>query len=246
MENYKGKVVVVAGGTGGVGEGIAKWFADHEATVIIPTRNIQKVSHAKEYIAPNSDNLIFIEGNLSDEMDAIRIRNEIIDTYGKIDAMVSSLFGWWQGEALVDVSLDRWKYLIDSTLTSHFIVAKTFVPFIQSGGSYNMIIGLSSMTPVPHSGPISVGNAAEVMLRRVLSAENNQQEIRINDINLGPINTRTRHPLYQSPEYIDATEVGRIAGIIAFGEGKDITDETIALRLKPDYQKWLNDLGVKD
>ena len=241
MNEYAGKVVVVAGGTGGVGEGIAKWFAEKGATVIIPTRNVKKVPMARDYIAPNHEKVIFIEGNLSDEQDAIRIRDEIIETYGKIDAMVSSLFGWWQGDKLVDLSLEHWDYLINSSLTSHFIVGKTFIPFIEPGGSYTLIIGLSSVRPVPHSGPISVANAAELMLRQVFSVEDGGR-VRINDINLGPINTRKRHPMYQSPDYIDAIQVGEIAGEIAFGKAKALTDTSLPLRLRPDFESWKNSL----
>lgn len=238
---YEGKVVVVAGGTGGVGEGISKWFIDNGATVIIPTRNSKKVDRAKAYIAPHSDNLIFIEGEISNEKDAVRLRNEIIGRYGKIDAMISSLFGWWQGEKLTDLSEDKWAYLIKSSLTTHFVVGKTFIPYIKEQGSYTLIIGLSSIRPVPHSGPISVANAAELMLRKVFSVED-QGRIRINDINLGPINTRTRTKIYQSPEFINAEEVGKIAGIIAFDKNIAITDSSIALRLKEDYDAWLREI----
>ncbi|MGX7030400.1 SDR family NAD(P)-dependent oxidoreductase [Vagococcus zengguangii] len=234
---YEGKVVVVAGGTGGVGEGIAKWFAQNGATVVIPTRNVKKVDRARDYIAPNGEKVVFIEGNISDEADAVRVRDEIIETFGKIDAMVSSLFGWWQGDKLVDLSLDHWDYLINSSLTTHFIVGKTFIPAIEPGGSYSMIVGLSSVRPVPHSGPISVANAAELMLRKVFSVED-EGRVRINDINLGPINTRTRHPMYQSPDFIDALEVGEIAGEIAFGKASDMSDHSLPLRLRENFNEW--------
>lgn len=101
---YEDKVIVVAGGTGGVGEGIAKWFASKGAQVVIPTRNLKKISAAQSYIAPNGEHVTFIEGNISDEQDAVRVKNVIIEKFGKIDAMISSLFGWWQGEALTDRS----------------------------------------------------------------------------------------------------------------------------------------------
>lgn len=241
---YTNKIVVVAGGTGSVGEGIAKWFISQGATVIIPTRNITKIAKVQAYIAPNNKNLHFIEGNIADETDAIRIRDEILATYGQIDAMVSSLFGWWSGAKLTELSLERWNYIINSSLTTHFIVAKTFIPYIVPRGSYSFIVGLSSVRPVPHSGPISVANAAELMLRRVLSAENDPQQIRINDINLGPINTRSRGTMYSSPDYIDAVEVGRIAGIIAFEEGNTISDTSISLRLKTNYREWLAQMNL--
>lgn len=237
MSEYEGKVVVVAGGTGGVGEGIAKWFAQNGATVVIPTRNVKKVERARDYIAPNGEKVIFIEGDISDELDALRVRDEIIETFGKIDAMVSSLFGWWQGDKLVDLSLEHWDYLINSSLTTHFIVGKTFIPAIEPNGSYLMIVGLSSVRPVPHSGPISVANAAELMLRKVLSVED-EGRVRINDVNLGPINTRTRHPMYQSPDYIDAVEVGEIAGEIAFGKANELSDASLPLRLHEDFKSW--------
>lgn len=39
---YEDKVIVIAGGTGGVGEGIARRFASKGAQVVIPTRNLKK------------------------------------------------------------------------------------------------------------------------------------------------------------------------------------------------------------
>lgn len=236
MSNYKDKIVVVAGGTGGVGEGIVKYFADQGAIVVVPTRNVANSSRLSEYLGDKASNLHIIEGNVADESSAEKVRNAIIEKFGHIDAMVASLGGWWQGVQLVDLSEAEWTRLIQANLTSHFVTAKTFIPAISDGGSYTFIAGFSAYQAYPGAGPIAVAGAGQLMLRKVFSAENTRQSVRINDLILGPINTRNRPAQYQDPMFLSSEEIGKFSGFIAFDEGKTVTNQTIHLESKGDVE----------
>lgn len=245
MQNYEHKVVVVAGGTGGVGEGIVKWFADQGATVLIPSRNVDnKKDHLNEYLGDSAERVHLIQGNISEEDSAEKIREEITAKYGDIDAMVAALGGWWQGTDLVDLKQSVWEHIIDTGLTSHFVVAKTFIPAIKEGGSYTFIAGFSAYKPYRQAGPIAVAGAGQLMLRKIFSIETEGSDKRINDLILGPINTRKRGPRYQSPNFLHPEEIGRFVGFMAFEDGgNQIANETIHLEEKGDVEAEISKRG---
>lgn len=233
------KNIIVAGGLGGVGSGIAKVLQENNMRVIIPTRNFDNITtDIEEYFSEASEKVVYIEGDISDENDAVRIREKILTTYGKIDGMVASLFGWWQGEKLVNMKKSEWEYVISQILTSHFVVAKTFLPYIDEGGSYTFVAGLTSKNAVPNSGPVSVGNAAELMLRKVFSVEENRN-IRINDINLGALITRKTPKHMQVEDAISAIEVGNIIYKIINSKTAEFYNQSFEFVNRDAYLNWI-------
>jgi len=237
--NYAEKTVLVAGGTGGVGEGIVKWFIDQGSTVIVPSRSVEKGNHLRAYIGENQSKLISIEGDISNEADALRIRQEIEQRFGKVDAVIATLGGWWQGKSMLMLSVEEWQHLLNTNLTSHVVAAKTFLPLIRQHGSYTFIAGISSEIPYPGAGPIAIAGSGQLMLRKVLSAEIPRQVVRINDIMLAPINTRNRSALYQDDSYLSSIDVGRVADYLAFGSGKTLSNETIRVMNQQDLHQLL-------
>jgi NAD(P)-dependent dehydrogenase (short-subunit alcohol dehydrogenase family) len=140
---------------------------------------------------------------------AEQLRAELMADLGRIDHVVASLGGWWQGQLLTDISLELWHTLMNNSLTAHFITAKTFIPLVQaSKGSYTLINGGGALHPVPTAGPVSVSASGQLMLGNVLAAENKGFGVRVNNLVLAtPIRTRSR-PDGQS-DWLTADDAGR-------------------------------------
>ncbi|MBD3887677.1 SDR family NAD(P)-dependent oxidoreductase [Phormidium tenue FACHB-886] len=128
MGKLDGKTALIAGGTGGVGEGIVRAFLNEGATVVVPSRSGDRLQQLDEQLEESPiERLISIVGNMSDVEPAEELRQQILDKVGQIDAVVASLNGRSnEGILLVKTSLDDWRRMIDSNLTAHFIAAKTF------------------------------------------------------------------------------------------------------------------------
>ena len=79
---YEGKVILVAGGTGAVGEGIVKYLAENGATVLVPTRSEDKALDALGYVdQPYRKNVFYLFGDISDEADAQKMHDVIVDHF---------------------------------------------------------------------------------------------------------------------------------------------------------------------
>lgn len=93
---YEGKVILVAGGTGAVGEGIVKYLAENGATVLVPSRSEEKALDALGFVdQPFRKNVFYLFGDISNEDDAQKMHDVIVDNFEQLDGMVSSLGGWW-------------------------------------------------------------------------------------------------------------------------------------------------------
>ena len=213
-----GRVVLVAGGTGNIGEELVLAFLKSGATVAVPSRNPKKLDKLAKFLGNDaSDRMIKVVGDVSVPKDAERIRKEVLKQTGKLDAVAATLGGWWQGESLLDVSLSTWNEVLQSVLTTHFVAAQAFIPaLLKHGGAYTLINGLAAEWPVPQAGPVSVAGAGQLMLGRALAFEMEPTEVRVNELVLGAVMTRVRGGKGE-PEWVTGEEVGDFVVRLSFG-----------------------------
>lgn len=213
MTTLSGKSVLIAGGTGQVGEGLVRQFLRADATVIVPSRNKTRLEELRDLLAgENTQNLITKHADVGSIEGAQVLRDEI----NSLHHVIASLGGWWQGKPLTDISLEQWHELIHMGLHAHFILAKTFLPVIreQTGSSYTFINGGGALHPVPTAGPVSVSAAAQLMLQQVFSVEHKGYPVRINSLVLAtPVKTRSRGQT--PPNWISADEAGQYCVALA-------------------------------
>lgn len=238
------KVALIAGGAGAVGEGIVEAFLQAGANVIVPSRSPKNLSRLKDRFREFENSLTLIEEDLGTEEGSAKVRDKILQKFGRIDAVVASLGGWWQGLPLVNLALETWNEVLANNLTSHFVVAKSFLPVMihQNRGSYTFIAGQGGVVPVPQSAPVSVAVAGEIMLARALDAENKKSDVRINALVLGMVNTRERRA-YAQPGWITASEVGDFAAALAADLNSKVKGAIINLPDKNIYSKELGKLS---
>ncbi|WP_134658925.1 SDR family NAD(P)-dependent oxidoreductase [Weissella cibaria] len=226
---YEGKVILVAGGTGAVGEGIVKYLAENGATVLVPTRSEDKALDALGYVdQPYRKNVFYLFGDISDEADAQKMHDVIVDHFEQLDGMVSSLGGWWQGAALTDITKAEWEELMQGLLTAHFVASKTLMPLLRQGSNYTFISGVSAEDAAfsKYSGPVAPAGAAVLMLRELYAVEM-AGRFNVNALVLGPVNTRVRPTSYRKDSYVSSKTVGELIGALHFENANPITGERL-------------------
>ncbi|CCH57290.1 putative oxidoreductase SSP0419 [Fibrisoma limi BUZ 3] len=212
MNSLHNKIALVAGGTGGVGEGIVRTLLTEGATVIVPTRTAAKGERLREYVVDVAqDRLVIIEAILSQEDGAQTVAQQVQNRYGHLDILVASLGGWWQGQTLTQLDLKTWNQLLTTNLTSHFLAIRYLVPLLtQQTGVYAHINGFSAEQAYPKAAPVAMAAAAQKSLVMSLKEELNGTGIRVLELILGPISTRdrVRHG-WTKPEYYTPTDIGQ-------------------------------------
>lgn len=207
--------MVLAGGTGGVGEGIARALLLAGHRVIVPSRSTERLALLRSRLresGADDERLVTLLGHVGDGDEACLVAETIVREHGRVDALVPSLGGWWEGRRLLDVDPATWDVVMAEMLRTHFIFARAFVPLLerQGGGRYIGIGGGAAYYPIVGSSLVSIAAAAQLMLTRVLRAEIGDPRIEILELVVdGPVRTRDSET-FATPEWIGADEVGAI------------------------------------
>lgn len=230
--------VVVAGGTGSVGEGIVRGYLDAGADVIVPTRTQARADAFRQVIGGSAERLRLVIGDYTTLESARALAERIEAEHGPVTDAAASIGGWWQGPPLTGTSRSAWDEYFTGYATAHLAVAQAFVPRIGPEGAYHIIVGASGLFPVPGSGIVSMQQAALLMMGRVLQAENDGRR-RVFTHVLGVVNNRNRPQ--QRAEWISATDVGELAASIS--GNPQITSTGFQLLDQSAFQQALN--GVR-
>ncbi|WP_435283500.1 SDR family NAD(P)-dependent oxidoreductase [Streptomyces koelreuteriae] len=234
-----GKVVVVPGGTGNVGEGIVRAFLKAGATVVVPSRSQSRLDQLVKLIGPElAAELKTVAAAYASFDEADKLATKIAAEFGRVDHVVASVGGWWAGKALWQTSEEVWEKVFVDVATSHMALARSFVPRLSEDGSYTTIAGFSAAKPYPAAGIVSMQGAAQLMMREILSAELKGQR-RVNDLILGPIINRSRPG--GDPSWLTADQVGEAAVKVA--STPSIANEHVILDTVDDLDKALARTG---
>lgn len=218
-----------------MGEGLVRAFLAEGATVIVSSRSGKKVS-ALQASLTDYDTLIPKTADIGTANGAALLRDWIADEVGRLDTAVASRGGWWQGRPLTNVSLDTWHEVLDMGLTTHFNVAKTYIPVLASrpGASYTFINGPAGLNLVPGAGPLSVSSAGQFMLKDVMAVENDT--VRINTLVLAtPVRNRSRPD--GEDNWLTADDAGAYAVYLASDPAKDMNGKTIVFESREQVPK---------
>jgi NAD(P)-dependent dehydrogenase (short-subunit alcohol dehydrogenase family) len=221
------KQILVAGGAGGVGEAIVRALLAAGHRVIVPSRDAARLERLRADAArdPAGDaGLITFTGEIGSHAGATEIRDRIARDYGRLDTLIPSLGGWWEG-ALLEVTPGVWDVVMDEMLRTHYVFAHVFLPVLLAqpeGGRYIGIGGGAAYHPIRNSSLVSIAAAAQLMLTRALRAEIDDPAVDVLELVVdGPVRTRDSEHL-AGDDWIAAAGVAAIvAELVADGRTND-------------------------
>jgi len=221
------KQIMVAGGTGGVGEAIVRALLAAEHRVIVPSRSAAKLERLRrdvEGTPAGSGNLVTLTGEIGTVDGAHTLRERIAREFGRLDVLIPSLGGWWEG-GLLDATPAIWDTVMDEMLRTHYVFAHVFVPVLCAqlgGGRYIGIGGGAAYHPIHRSSLVSIAAAAQLMLTRALRLEIEDPAVDVLELVVdGPVRTRDSAHL-AAPDWITADDVGRVVvELVAHGRTSD-------------------------
>ena len=184
------KVVLVTGGTSGIGFGTIEYLLGQEKyEVISVSRGDKNLSLAKEKLGDNANKVLFLHGDISKEEDCNKIYDEIDKKYGKLDGLVNSA-GIIKLGGLEKQTLEEWNNSININLTGIFLLTKTLLPLLKKGTNTS-IVNISSMSSERAGGSIAycASKAGVDMLTKYMAQELGKYNIRVNSVNPAAVYT---------------------------------------------------------
>lgn len=187
----EGKVAVITGAGGGQGEIIAKVLAQQGAKVTIVGRNADKLTRVAEHIKADGGQAMCVAADVGKEESWTEIVKKTVDTYGRIDILVSNA-GVIDGGNVLNETKEAFDKVMDVDCFGVFYGMKHCAPeMIKVGGG--AIVNTSSIYGA-HFGPANcvayaTAKAAVVGLSRAAANDLAEHNIRVNTIHPGHILT---------------------------------------------------------
>jgi len=204
MFSLEGKVAVVIGGAGGIGELIAAGLAEQGAKVAIASRNIQKLEEVAHKIqAESKSEVIAFQVDVTDEQSVVQLAERVVSRFKTVDILVNS-----QGVNLkkpaAEFPVDDWDLMFDVNVKGTMLTCREFGK-VMIGKEKGKIINLSSVRGI--RATLWGGNEAYCatkgavdMVTRTLAAEWAPHNINVNAIAPSLIYTELAARTLQDPE----------------------------------------------
>jgi len=146
-----GRVVVITGGSAGLGLQMATGFAEAGARVVVCSRNHERCEEAARSLRETGAEAAGICCDVSKADEVSALADEVIARFGRIDVLVNNAGRtWWA--APEDTPLDKWQYVVDLNVTGTFMCAQAFGRHMirQKGGR---IINIASVSGLQGKNP---------------------------------------------------------------------------------------------
>lgn len=205
------KTVLIAGGAGGVGEGITRAFTAAGYRVIATSRRQDALDLLRNSLPEDQQRLFTgLVVDLSDAAASEAAAETVRQSHGTLHGLVTSLGGWWQGRPVQDVPAGVWDKVIRENLLTHVHAVRAFLPLLDKAANpfYFHINGFSAEEVVPGAAPVAMLAAAQKSMALHMAKEN--PWLLVKETILGPVNTRQRlsysngRPEWYTPEEIGA------------------------------------------
>ena len=182
----KGKVVVITGGSGGIGRAMAKAFlAEGAKAIMLADLNPDAVTAAAREIGCDG-----MACDVTQEAQVQDLVKRTVDKYGPIDLFCSNA-GASAGGLLTDAANEIWQRQWDLHVMSHLYAARAVLPSMIARGSGYLLNTASAagLLAAIGSGPYSVTKAAAVKLAEFLSITHGDEGIRVSVLCPQGVNT---------------------------------------------------------
>lgn len=215
---FADKIAVVTGASRGLGRAMAVALAGRGCRVALVGRDAAKLDETAKECGPGA---AIFPCDLTREDEVLRLESRVSEILGRVQILINNA-GVNLRKRLVDFSLDEWRYVIESNLTSAFLVSRAFVPHMVGTGYGRILFLTSTMSHVslPERAAYSASKSGLLGLVRALALELSREGITVNGISPGPFATEMNTALIEDPkknaDFLSRVPVG------AWGDPKDI------------------------
>ena len=182
------KVAIVTGGGSGIGRATAELLAEEGAKVVVADIDPKGGKETVTGIVDKGNNAHFVQADISREVDAKKISDEAVRTYGAIDILVNNaatfvLKGF-------EATVEEWQHSLGVNVVGTAMVTKYAVEHMKRKGGAIVILGsISSFLAQPDFFAYSATKAAMVQLCRNMAMDLGPYKIRVNAVCPGSIIT---------------------------------------------------------
>lgn len=224
-QRLKNKIALVTGSASGIGEGIARLFADHGARLILVDVQESKGRQVEELIRREGGEVSFIKADLEDGAGIPALLSDAIDRFKGLDILVNNaaLYGWVNKKSAADTPGDIWNRTLQVNLTAPFLLAKYSIPHMikRGGGSIVNVSSIGGLEAFPEFAAYTASKGGLIQLTKSLALDFGQHGIRANAICPGAIDT-PGNDVFVDDRHKYLETVGSMTALKRVGKPEDV------------------------
>ncbi len=229
MFDLTGRVAVVTGASRGIGEAIAKAYAQQGAKVVVSSRKLEGCAAVAEAINAAGGEAVAIACHIGD-MDALNgLFAQVEQRFGRLDVLVNNAATNPYYGHILDTDLGAFQKTVDVNIRGYFFASVLAGRMMRSGGRGSIInvASVNAVRPGPMQGIYSITKGAVLNMTKSFARECGPEGIRCNAILPGLIRTKFAGALLadekQLQHYIGDNPLRRV------GEPQDLAGAAVFL-----------------
>jgi NAD(P)-dependent dehydrogenase (short-subunit alcohol dehydrogenase family) len=227
MKRFTDKIVVITGGSSGIGLASAVEFLREGATVVVTGRTDDALSAAAKTLGGTA---VAIKADVTKASDMEALFKQVKSKFGRIDVLFANA-GIAKLGSIEETDEPLLADMMDTNFMGAFFAAKSALPLLSDGGAIVFTTSFFVDVGLAGTSAVSASKAALRSLTRTLATELLPRNIRVNAVSPGVIATPLFDKLGLPKETVDAIGAGLLATLPAkrFGTPEEVAKAVVFL-----------------
>jgi enoyl-[acyl-carrier protein] reductase III len=189
MIDLQGKVVLITGGSRGIGRAIAIRLAEHGADVVVNyVRHKRDAGETAAEVEKQGRKCLLVKANVANGRDVEKMFAAIADQFNHLDILVSNAASGVLKPAL-ELTERHWDWAMDINAKALLTLVQKGLPLMSRGSKVMAVSSLGSVRAIENYTTVGASKAALESLVRHLAVELGPRGINVNTISAGAVNT---------------------------------------------------------
>ena len=212
------KVILVAGGTGGLGRAVSLAFLVEGAKVVVTYRKQKELDALKIAARADAARLAGFEVDVTEEAAVDQLVEKILAQHGRLDVLVNAVGGYAGGTKLWELETKIFDQMLALNLRSGYVLSRAAVRAMLKNGR-GAIVNVASKAATDHAAgaaAYAAAKSAAVALLDSLAADLKGSGIRVNSILPSIIDTEANRKAMPAADFSKWPKPEEIARVILF------------------------------
>ena len=230
----KGRVAIVTGGTGALGQAITATLLEAGGVVAIPYAVAEELAALQSRLPSQQHaRLLALPADVTDEAAVGKFVRAVRERHGRVDGLVNAVGGFAGGD-LLSTPLPEWERMMALNLTSAVIACRAALPVMIAGGGGRIVNIASRAVLCPSGGFIAytVSKAGVITLTQALAQEVKQHRITVNAVLPSTMDTpgnRRAMPDADRSGWVRTEDVARAVAFLLSEEAGAVTGASVTV-----------------
>ncbi len=223
----EGKVAIITGASRGIGEAIARAFVDNGASVVLASRKLEGVKAVADSIGPKA---VAVATHTGREDECTSLVKTAVEKLGKVDILVNNAATNPYFGPMMDVDVGAWDKTFEVNTKGYFWMTREVVKHLRERKAPGSIINMASVAGIvasPLQAVYAMTKAAVISMTKTLAYELAANEIRVNAIAPGFVDTKFAAAVLKNDVLLD--EVIRMTPMKRYGQPDEIAGAALYL-----------------